>query len=172
MPTRAFITIEDYNQETSTVSFSVQDVSAVNFASVTQDIDEVKDALLTVISGEVRQVGFTKTYPESFATVTDTTAQRERKWLVVYRDTTQFLDELNTMANPGYGKLFTMEIATADLSIANILKPQSDEMDLTEAVVGAPFVSAIEANVRSPYNGNAFAPSIDVIRVVHVGRNS
>ena len=175
MPTRAFVTIEDHSGEVSTTSFNVQDVTALNFGSVTQDIDEVKDAILTVIEGEVRQVGFTKTYPESFAAVANASAQRERKWLVVYRDTTQdiFNDGTTIITNPGFGKLFTMEIATADLNIAEILLPNSDDMNVGDSGgVATAFIAAIEANVRSPYNSQATSPTIEVVRVTSVGRNN
>lgn len=173
MPTRAFLTIEDHTGETATVSWSTQDISALNFASVTQDIDEVKDAILGVIGGQVRQAGFTKTFPESFAAVNNPEAQREAKYLVVYRDTTQYLDAGNTIANQGYGKLFSMEIPTALLSMlpASSLAARSGEVDYTKPEI-IELKSKIEANVRSPYNGNANAPTIAVVSIAHVGRNT
>lgn len=168
MPTRAYVTIEDYDGETTTVHFWVQDIGAANFASVTQDIDEVKDAIAATIRGVVREAGFTKTFPESFAAVTDPEAQRETKWLVTYRDTTQFLDVGNTIANAGFGKTFQMEIGTAELT--GNLVANTDLADLTDTEMDA-LRDSIEANVRSPYNHTASAPTITVLEIRHVGRN-
>ena len=169
MPTKAFVTIEDYTGEKTTCRFWVQDVSALNYDSVTQDIDEVKDAILGVIRGEVRQVGFTKTFPESSVAVADKEAQREEKWMVMYRDTTQFLDAANTIANPGYLKLFSLEVGTADLQ--KLDATAKDMADLTDAEV-AQLVTDFEANIRSPYNNSAQAPTVEVVKIVHVGRNT
>lgn len=172
MPTRAYATIEDFSKETSTVQWWTEDLSATNYATLTQDIDEVKDAILTVIDGEVRVVGFTKTFPESSSEVTDPNAQRESKWLISYRDTTQFLDALNTVANPGYLKLFSAEVATADKDLLTVAG--SDDLDLTDGGVVEAFVTNWEANVRSPYNHVAPAAqaTINVERITIVGRNT
>lgn len=174
MPTRAFITVADYGgpngqEELSTTLFWVQDISDINYASVTQDIDEVKDAIAPTIRGVIREVGFTKTFPESGAAVSDVEAQREDKWLVVYRDTTQFLDAANTIANAGYLKVFNFEIPTAELT--GHLLTNSDVMNIASGE-GLTLANTIEANVRSPYNHTANAPTIEVLRIVHVGRNT
>lgn len=168
MSTRAAISMEDYDGESSTVLLWVQDVSAVNFGSVSQDVDELKDAIATISLGAIRDASINKSYPESPATVTDKTAQRESKWLITYRDTTQFLDAANTIANPGYLKVFTTEIPAAKLSL---LSNNSDELDLAETTVAA-FVTVFEANARSPYNHSANAPTIDVLSIKHVGRRA
>jgi hypothetical protein len=171
MPTQGFVTIEDMDHEVSTTSFWLQDVGAGNFASVTQDLDEIKDAIITVIRGVVRQTGFTKTYLESFAVVTDEEAQRENKWLVTYRDTTQFLDVANTIANTGYGKVFNIEVATAKLT--GLLLDDRGVMDINDGGVGEAFKDVLQANIRSPYNHTAAGtPTIQVIEVAHVGRNN
>jgi hypothetical protein len=168
MPTRGFVTIQDHTNEATTVNFWVQDVGAINYGSVTQDIDEIKDGILEVIRGNVLQSGFTKTFPENPAVVTDPLAQRESKWLVRYRDTSQFLDAVNSIANPGFLKIFNLEIGTADLTL---LQPGSEQMDL-ESVRGAAFVAAMEPNIRSPYNHTSSAPSVEIIDVLFVGRNT
>lgn len=169
MPTQAFVSIEDFDKEPTTVTFWVQDIGAANYASVTQDIDEVKDAIIAAVRGEVRKSGFTKTFLESFAAVTDPEAQRETKWLVTFRDTTQFLDAGNTIANAGFGKIFTLEIGTALLT--GNLVANTDLADLSVTEMDA-LRDAIQANVRSPYNHTATAPSILVLSIEHVGRNS
>lgn len=170
MPSTGFITVIDNTRETSVTNIPVQDVGAGNFAAVTQDIDEIKDAIQSVIVGTVLRTGFTKTYPESGLVPASPQAQRETKWLVTYRDTTQFLDVANTISNAGYLKVFNFEIPCADLTL---LKPNSDEMDTSAGTTGADFVAAIEANVRSPYNHSAaVTPTIQVLSVKHVSRNT
>ena len=168
MPTRATFTIEDYSNERTITKTWVQDVGAGNYAAVTQDIDEIKDSIDTVILGEIRSSGFSKSFPESAADVTAPGAQRELKWLVVMRDTTQFLDAGNTIANPGYGKAYTFEIGTADPSI---LVANTDLMDVSQAP-GNAFVTSMEANTRSPYNHTAVNPTQVVEDVVLVGRST
>jgi hypothetical protein len=181
MPTKAFLTIEDYGGEKSVMSFHVQDVGAGNYGSVTQDIDEVKDAIMRVIEGEVRVSGFTKTFPESADIVLDTSAQRERKWLVTMQDTTQFLDAGNTIANPGYLQLFSFEIATAKLELLGASR--SDEVDYSlnlepdpledPILIWAEVMGELEANVRSPWNHTAAVTPTQVVKSIrHVGRRT
>lgn len=173
MATKAFVTIKDYDGETSTTSFWVQDIGAVNYAAVTQDIDEVKDSIITVSRGNVLQSGFTKTFPENPAPVTDAEAQREEKWLCSFRDTTQFLDAGNTIANPGYLKIFTMEIGAAKLSVAGTPWVTTDGSADRSITAIDDFFTDVPANVRSPYNHTAgVTPTSVLVSMVHVGRNT
>lgn len=150
MPTRASIAIADHENQKSDVLVWVQDMGAANFASVTQDVDEIKDAVATISLGDVGAASITKTYPEVAGFPSDDPqAQRQTKWLVTYQDVMQFLDEANTIANPGYLKVFTSEIPCADLAL---LPEGKSELNLTDAGVVQAFVAAWEANVRSPYN--------------------
>lgn len=80
---------------------------------------------------------------------TDVNAQRERKWLVSYRDTVT-------------EELFQFEIPAAKLT--GNLTPNTDQADLTSADWVA-FIAAFEAIVLSP-NGNA----VTVEKARHVGR--
>lgn len=174
MPTRATVAIADHEDERGTVLVWVQDIGAANYASVTQDIDEIKDAIDGITRGTVREAGFSKVFPEGTGyPSTDPTAQRETKWLVTYQDNMQFLDELNTIANPGYLKIFTAEIPTAD---TDLLPDGKDELVLTTAGVILTFVNAWQTNVRTPYNhtnGKTTPPATFnvVLSVKHVGRN-
>lgn len=175
MSTKGFVTVEDHSGEKSTVSFWVQDVGATNYASVTQDVDEVKDAIIAFSLGEVRQAGFTKQYPESNAQVTDPTAQRERKALVIYKDTTAYIDDpTNTVANPGNGKLFQLEIPAPRLyeddATTSCIVAGTDLYDLNSTAVQA-LIAGLEPNIRSPYNHTATAPTVSIQKIVHVGRN-
>lgn len=169
--------MQDYDAETSSVGFWVQDLGAANYASVTQDIDEIKDAIAAVSLGVINDSGLRKVFPESFASATDPNAQRERRWLVRMRDNTQFLDVANTVANPGYGKVFTMTIPAAKVltgagSDQPALVANTDVADIVGNAEMAALVVAIEANVRSPWNHTATAPSVDVLEIVLVGRNN
>ena len=170
MPTRGSINIEDYSKEPTTSLFWLQDVGAGNYAGVTQDLDDIKDAILTVILGEVRDVNMLKSFPESAAAVTDKTAQREFKWRYIYRDTLQFLDAGNTIANPGWGKTFDGEIGTAD---PDLVANNTDYMDLT-AGVGLAFKTAFDANVRSPYNHTSAVAGnkVDLLEMRLVGKGT
>jgi hypothetical protein len=174
MPTQGFLSMSDYDAESSSVGFWVQDLGAANYASVTQDIDEVKDAIDAVSLGVINDSGLRKVFPESFAQASDANAQRERRWFVRMRDTTQFLDAGNTIANPGYGNIFTMTIPAASLTTADgaALVPNTDVADIVGNAEMAALVVALEANVRSPWNHTATAPSIDVLEILLVGRNN
>jgi len=168
----ASIVIEDYDGEISTVKPNLQDADAgaTNYGSLATDLDEIKDAILTVVRGEIRYVSLGVQFPESGVAVSDVEASREGKWLVTMRDTTQYMDVGNLINNPGYGKLFAFEIPTADRTL---LPANSDIADLTAGVWPA-FVTDIEANVRSPWNRSAGAgvtPTQEVVTVHYVGRN-
>jgi hypothetical protein len=169
----ASIVIEDYDGERSSVRPNLQDADAgaTNYGSLATDLDEIKDSILTVITGEVRYAQLGVQFPESVAAVTDNQAAREGKWLVTMRDTTQYMDSGNLINNPGYMKLFSFEIPTADRTL---LPTNSDTVDLTEATTWAPFVASMEANCRSPYNRSAGAgvtPTQVVVEIKYVGRN-
>lgn len=174
MPTRGTVSVADHENEKATTLFWVQDVGAANYASVTQDIDEIKDAIDTICIGTILEAGFSKSFPENTGFPSgNPQAQRETKWLVTYQDNMQFLDEANTIANPGYLKIFTSEIPCADLSL---LAAGSDELSIT-AGVGLAFKASWEANVRTPYNhsnGKTTPPATfnSVLSVKHVGRNT
>ena len=62
----AAIRIEDYDGETSIVHINAQDMDdpGVNFGGISQDMDEVKDGIATLITGIIRTVKDTIGYPE------------------------------------------------------------------------------------------------------------
>lgn len=165
------IQIADWDGETSNVQPNLPDATAAlaNANNLATDLDEIKDAVAALIRGVIRKVVLCFTFPESGAEVTDIEASREGKWLVSYRDNTPFLGAANTFPNPGYTKLFSFEIPTADRTL---LPDGTDELDLTDGAV-APSVAALEANIRSPYNRNA--GGVTVVNVIesikYVGRD-
>ena len=171
--TQGTITIADYDEEITTVTVHLDnlDTTGSNYPAVTQDLDEIKDSILTVIRGNVRKTTLSKEFTENGAVVVDPMAQRETKWLVTMRDTTEFLDVLNAVGNPGYLQLFNFSIGTADLTHLNV---NADTMDVSDAP-GDAFLASMEANVRSPWNDNPEAAVVQtqvVVAIVAVGRNT
>lgn len=163
MQNQATISIEDYDHEKSGTSLNIGPITVLNFVAVRDAIDDLKLALPGIIMGEIRQTTIAEKFSESTADVTSQQAQRETKWLVTYRDVTQFLDVANTINNAGYGNLSSVEIPTADLAL---LSGNSDTLDLTLGAVAA-FVTAFEAIQNSPTGGD----EIEVVSIRHVGRN-
>ena len=167
------ISIDDYDAENSRTNVNLQiiDAAYANIGSVTQDLDEIKDAVLTIITGRVRKTFLSISTLEDQAPITNVQAAREGKWLVTYKDTTEFLDALNAINNPGFGQPFKFEIPTADRTK---LAANSDFLNIATGV-GAAFVAAIEPNIRSPYNQAAEAgvtPTNKVLSVQYIGKNN
>lgn len=176
MPTKGFITIEDYSQETSTMTFNLPEITALNFAGVTQDLDEVRDAVAAVVLGKIVNVGFTRTYNDdaiNLTPVSDKNAQRERKFLVTMIDVKGWLDALGTIRNPGYGKTFNVEIPCIDV---DLVANNKDEVDIT-AGDGLTLANALAANIKSSTNRDAATSVADpdycrVVSIRKVGRNT
>lgn len=170
MPSNLSILVEDYDGETSIVNINLQDMGpGVDYASLESDSSELRTAVEGLIIGEIRNYGISTKYLDSADAVSNVQAARESKWLVTYRDTTLNLLTTPSLGNPGYNKLFSFEIPTADRTL---LPANSDELDLTDATV-APIVAALEANIRSPYNrGTAGAsPTNEIVSIKFVGRD-
>lgn len=160
----ATISIEDYNRETSRFQVNIGPLTAANFTAKRDAIDDLKAAIPALIRGEIRTTSINESFAESTLSVNDREAQRESKWLITLRDTTQFFDVGNTINNPGFGSVFTRELPTADLGL--LPNVATDELDLTIPAVAA-FITALEAVDNSPTGGN----EVEVIRIRHVGRN-
>lgn len=176
MAVTGYVTIRDYNGELSTTRFWLPNITAANWTGVTQDLDEIADAIADggMIRGEVVDVGYSQSFPRSVAAITDEEAQREKKWLVHYTDIEEFLDVAGSIPNPGYGKKFTFEIATALLTGHMITGSGEDLADLEETEVAA-LVTVLENNVRSPYNNQSSygtAPFIRIDKISYVGRRN
>lgn len=141
----------DHDAEVSTAKFRGPVVTDVNYAAVDAEMDAllsaVDDISLCSITKDQRVFEETKSDPTP---PSDQNAQRERKWLVRYRDTVNY-------------KLFTKEIPGADLSLLDSVR--KGYMDIASGA-GATFVSAFEAYQVSEY-GNP----VEVVEIAHVGRN-
>lgn len=161
----AFITVGEYDpKENATMSLNPGPITSVNYDAKRDAIDDLKAVMTNLILGEVRFTGLTIKTTESVAVVTNKDAQRERKWLVTYRDNTEFLDVGDTIENTGFGKLYNVEVPTAKLSL---LSAKSDDLDLTVVAIAA-WITAFEAVQNSPTGGN----DIEVISIKHVGRST
>lgn len=167
--TRGNITIVDYDGEKTTTQVRLANIgiAGATYASETQNLDEIKDAVALVILGNIVETSITDVFTEPAGGAVPNTAQRELKWNVVYKDMTQYSDApLNAVPNYGYGQLFNMEIGTADPALLSAVPGAKDVMDIG-AGDGLTFKNSLEANMRSPYGG-----TIQVQKVVLVGRNT
>jgi hypothetical protein len=178
MATKGYLAMEDRSLESTGTGFYIHDIGAANYASVTQDLDEIKDAVADVTGCLIRRVEFKKDFPETFDSAPDDAGDREAKWLVRMRDTTQFLGAANTVPNLGWGSIFTFTIPGAlketfdDPDMIPTRLPNSDVADIVNNPHMAALVVALEANVRSQFNNQAVAPTQAVIEIVYVGRNN
>lgn len=161
----ASITFEDYDAEKATMSVNIGPLTALNFTAKRDAVDDLEAALAGITLGQMRKTSINEVFAGSVAAVTDQQAQRESKWLVTYRDETDFLDVANTIANVGYGNLYSVEVPTAKLSL---LANNSDSLILDDGGVVEAFVTAFEAVQNSPTGGN----TVKVISIRHVGRSS
>lgn len=161
---QANFAIEDYDEEKSRMSVNVGPITVLNFTAVRDALDDLKNAIPGMILGEIRTTTISENFTESTANITDKNAQRERKWLITYRDVTQFLDVANTINNVGFGNIYSKELPTADASLLPALA--TDTLDLSLPAVAA-FVTAFEAVEHSPTGGN----EIEVVSIKLVGRN-
>lgn len=174
MATRGQVKMQDWGGEPTSASFYLQDISVINYAAVTQDLDEIKDAMLAFLGGEVLEANFTKVELEAPNPVTNIEAQREKKWVLSYRDDTQYLGVGSTFPNPGYRKIFQVEFGTALLTDGtdDFLVPGTDLANMAITAV-SDFVGDILPNIRSPYNHqSAVTPTNTFIEMRYVGRNS
>lgn len=158
-------TFLDYDKEKSTTGFHTGAVTAVSLPGLLTQFGTLRTALagitLGTIAGESLSVFETRL---SNVLPTDENAQRETKWLVVYEDNLPFFDDpVNAIPNEGFGRVFNIEIPTADLSL---LLPNDERMDISGGA-GAAFVTAFEDVARSPYGG-----TVNVLEIRHVSRNT
>lgn len=160
-------TVIDYDREKSPMGFNTAAITAASLPGTLTQFGALRTAIQGIILGNIASedlyVNRTKLTNIPPA---DPSAQRERKWLVKYEDTTQFFDApVNAIPNAGYKKQFNVEIGTADFTTAN-LPNNGDEADLTEASIAA-FVTAFEAIARSPYGG-----AVNITQILAVGRST
>lgn len=168
--TNVYVTVEDYDGETSNVVVNLQDVApGAGYDSLMADADEIEQGIDALTIGVIRGYKISTQHQGSTAAVTNIQAARESKWVVTYRDTTELLNATPGLGNPGYNKLFSFEIPCADRTL---LAGGSDELDLTAPAIAAA-IALLEPNIRSPYNRGAagLTPTNDIVSIRFVGRN-
>jgi hypothetical protein len=156
--------ILDFDGEKSSLQFYTGNITVASLPGTLTQFGDLRNAIDGIILGTVSSESL-KVFDTKLSNVnpTDEFAQRESKWLVVYEDNLPFFDApVNAIPNEGFGKVFTFEIATADLSL---LQAGTDRM-IINAGAGQDFVTAFEDIARSPYGGTT-----NVLEVRHVGRN-
>lgn len=158
MGTTLTFTIVDYNEETSKTALNFRPLTALNFSTFLSDAGAIRGAIENITLGVVsHETGVAFSTPISNALPGSKTAQVELKWLVTYEDTTA--EYAVGVPNPGYLKQFQNEIATADPSL---IGTNSEFMDLSTGV-GLAFVTAFEAGVVSPYQGQPRVLSVQLV---------
>lgn len=143
----------DYSGEKSNVRLRVEEITTANIASQLTQVTALGAAIAALSIGTLHKASLIQ--DDSLISNTKPTspfAQRETKWLVIYRDTVT-------------EQLYSYEIPCADLSAAN-LSGNTDDANLSSSEWAA-FITAFEAVVLSP-DGNA----VDVVSAKHVGRKS
>lgn len=146
------LTVLDFDNETSSMGGFMGPITVGTIAGFLTQFGALKTAVSAIILGNIVRDRWTGDVTRFNVTPpTDENAQRERKALVRYMDTTNFAT-------------YRMEIPTIDL--VGRLLPGTDQIDLTETDVAA-FVTAFEAIARSP-DGNA----VNVLDIHAVGRST
>lgn len=157
---------KDHSGEPSSVSMNIGAVTAVSLPGLLTEVGDLRTTIGGITLGTVASeqlIAFNTRL--SNVSAADVNAARERKWLVVYEDITQFFDDpVNAIPNEGFAKVFTMEVPTADFSGTHLL-PNTDLANLADADIAA-FVEDFETTARSPHGGN-----VNVVRIEAVGRN-
>lgn len=154
MPTtgKAAFTQADYDGEITTTSVSVPVITAANFDAQATLRNALMAAIQGITLGEYQRTEFGNVVLSSISKASDTGAQREKKWLVDYHDTTSL-------------KRYSFEIGCAD-------DAQLDAQDRAHAEIGDgdvvdAFVTAAEAYILSPTGG-----AIVIDEITFVGRRT
>ena len=153
--------LTDYNGEVSTTTILVGAVTAASLPGLLTDISAMVTAIDNMVLG-VRKSDSLRAFktPGSNALASDPNAQVERKWLVTYDDITAFFDDpINSIPNAGFGKVFSIEIGTADAS----LLADNQEYLALDAGPGLAFVTAFQNMGRTPYGGEPRVLTIELV---------
>lgn len=160
------LSIGDYSKELSTVGFAMATPADNDYTAAIAALTAIRSGVEGVSRGNVRQEQISRINPINANWPSDEEAQREDKWLITYRDTLEWLDApTNTIPNPGFGKLFNIEVPCADRE-AVVMTPGTDIVDFTQAPMST-LVTNLQSYGRSPYGG-----SVSVQQVEFVGRNT
>jgi hypothetical protein len=166
---KATFSFEDYVEgkkgEAATMSINIGPITELNLLAKRAAVDALYTATLPLIRGRIRTISYNDIFVKETAAVANTDAQRENKWLIAYRDVTEYLDAGNTIQNTGYNRVFKYELPTAHINHASF---DGEKLNLNDAGEVAAFVTAFEAAAQSPTGGN----DIEVVSITYVGRNA
>lgn len=164
MPSTASLTLNDYDGQPGIVGINVEEVTAANITAVATAMGNWRGAIEAITLGITikSQLSILSRFNASNARATSNLAQRGNKWIVFYRDNSQFLDAGNTVPNPGFQRAFTLDIPTADLSFRTA---QQDVVwaigSLTNPTEFDDLVTAGQALVKSPYSGDILVERVE-----------
>lgn len=148
----ASLTLIDASNEPTTTEINVGPITALTIVAFLAQFGDFKDATVAITLGNLKADRWTGDATAYNAAIpTDENAQRERKFLVNYQDTTTFAP-------------YRIEIGTADLEGRMI--PGTDFVDLTNTEIAA-WITAFETVANSP-EGHA----VNVLSIQAVGRNN
>jgi len=144
----------DHSVERSSMSFHFGEITAASIPGFLTEFGAFRDATNAITIGTLVSdtwVGDHTKY--SNVPPTDPNAQRERKWMVTYEDSTSLA-------------LYRIEIPCANHDLTGVFAGQSDEVDLTQTEIAA-WITAFEQLCRSPEGNN-----VNVVSIRTVGRNT
>lgn len=158
------VTIRDRSDEMSSLNITIGEVTAGTLPGLLTATGALEDAIEDIILGNIATDRM-EVYNNTVNNVRPTSpyANRETKFLVRYRDNQA---AFGAVPNEGFGKVFTVSIATPNLALSGLLTPGSDFVNLAQTEIAA-FVTAFEGVARSPYQGTVTVESIEI-----VGRNN
>lgn len=152
----------DYSEEISGYSVNVDDITPGNLAATQTFFANLWTATAPLVLGNQVARIFPVRIPFAGTPPADPAAQRENKWMVHYRDNSQFLDApANTVPNPGYGKKFKFTIPTADLADGNLIAG-TDTCDIS-IDPWLTWVGLFQTGATSPYGGTPVVTKIQFV---------
>lgn len=160
-------TLMDYSREKASVGFNTAAITAASIAGALTQFGALRTAIEGITAGVVAaEALYVNRSKLSNVPPVSPEAQREKKWLVTYEDSTEFFDApVNAIPNAGYKGVFNIEIPTADLTNVPMIA-NTDDANMGSPAMSA-FITAFQNLARSPYGGE-----VTVTRVQFVGRNS
>lgn len=166
MPSRAVFSMADFGGEVSSASVNIEPITAGTLANIQTEVTALKDAIDAVTLGIYLSEELTvqSRFAGTGSRSNQEEADRELKWLVTYQDISPTLGV--GVENPGYFKVFSFEIPTANLSLrtdGDVVFSKGGGLSVEPWTT---LINAIEDIVRSPYMG-----LVEVLEIRSVGRN-
>lgn len=160
-------TVVDRSAEKSNVGITIGTVTAITLPGYLTSTGAFKTATEAIMLGTVAKDEL-KAFSNQLSTTVPSSpwANRETKFLVRYRDNTEYFDApTNSIQNEGFGRIHNLEIPCAKLDLTGLLLPNSDFVNLAQTQIAA-WITAFEAVALSPSNG-----AVKVVSIEIVGRN-